>query len=391
MPLTTPSCVRFSGGSRSTGSDTWKNVSASSGYRRRRRGTGPSWSTRPMPAPSGSSGTPPTSRRVGRITRPTGGTCSLRSCRRTKPADPGPHLSPGDSGEDTDAISRLARDLERPAQARRPLAHRLEAEVTGEVVASVEADAVVGDPERKALGRLFQLQFHVGRAGVFDRVVQGFLNDAVQGLFDLQGCFRLPVQLGLDPYAVARLDGGCLFFEGGDQALLLQRFWPELEDQGSHLGHPGFGEGGGVIQGLGGAFWVVGQELTGRLDPERYAVEGLGDGVVQLTGQPLALFEGGLAAGLGEEPGVLDSDGRLIGHGPQEYLLVLAGLSIGEEAEEHRSQRPALGDKRQAVGDVPWHLTHEAMDGSIQRVGEDVGPEVVPEDGTEAAERLEVG
>ena len=33
---------------------------ARSGFRRRRRGTGRSWSTRPMPAPSSSSGMPPT-------------------------------------------------------------------------------------------------------------------------------------------------------------------------------------------------------------------------------------------------------------------------------------------------------------------------------------------
>src|ERR687897_2941986 len=195
---------------------------------------------RPMPAPSSSSGMPPTSCRAGRTTRPTGGTCSPRSCRKTKPADSASLLLPGDSGEDADTMSRLARDLERTAQAHRPLAHRLEAEVTGEVSLCIEAEAVVGDRERKSLGSLFQLQFHVGRAGVFDRVVQGFLGDAVQSLFDLQGCFRLPVQVGLDPYAVARLDGGCLFFEGGDQTLLLQRFGPELEDQGAHLGHPGF-------------------------------------------------------------------------------------------------------------------------------------------------------
>jgi hypothetical protein len=105
--------------------------------------------------------------------------------------------------------------------------------VTGEVFPCIEADAVVGDPERKSVGRLFQLQLHVGRAGVFDRVVQGFLGDAVQSLFGLQGCFRLAVQFGLDPYAVTRLDGGRLFFEGGDQTFLLQRFGPRRSGSAS--------------------------------------------------------------------------------------------------------------------------------------------------------------
>jgi hypothetical protein len=54
----------------------------------------------------------------------------------------------GDSGEDMNASSRLACDLQRSAQPRRPLAHGFEAEVAGEVELRVEADAVVKDLSR---------------------------------------------------------------------------------------------------------------------------------------------------------------------------------------------------------------------------------------------------
>src|SRR5215218_10912465 len=110
---------------------------------------------------------------------------------------------------------------------------------------------------------------------------------------------------------------------------------------------------------------VVGQELAGRLDPEGDAVEGLGDGIVQVTSQPLALLEGGLAAGFGEQPGVLDGDRRLVGNGPQEDLLVLARLRFREEAEEDLAKRKPPREQRQAVHDVPRRLAHEAMDGRV--------------------------
>ena len=196
---------------------------------------------------------------------------------------------------------------------------------------------------------------------------------------------------GLDSYAVTRLNGGGLFFEGGHEPLFLQRLRAQLEDERPHLGHPRFGEGGGVVEGLGGAFGGVRQELAGRLDPEGDAVEGLGDGVVQFAGELLALFEGGLAASLGEEPGVLDGHGGLVGDGPQEHLLVLAGLLFGEKAEEDRAQSPVPGDERQAVHDVPRRLANIAMDGRVQWIGEQEIPEVAHEDGTAAAECFEAG
>ena len=54
---------------------------------------------------------------------------------------------------------------------------------------------------------------------------------------------------------------------------------------------------------------------------------------MQLAGQTLALLEGGLAAGLGEEAGVLDDHGGLIRDGPEKDLFVLAGLLPGKVGE----------------------------------------------------------
>src|SRR4051812_1814473 len=109
---------------------------------------------------------------------------------------------------------------------------------------------------------------------MFYGVVQGLLGDAVERLFNFEGYLWLPVERGLDPYAVACLEGGGLFFQGGDEALPLQGLRAQLEDEGAHLGHPRFCEGGGVVEGFGGAFGIVGQELAGGLDPKGDAVEG---------------------------------------------------------------------------------------------------------------------
>ena len=50
---------------------------------------------------------------------------------------------------------------------------------------------------------------------MFDGVVEGFLGDAVDGLLGFERRVGLFAEGGLDVYVVARLDGGCLFFQGG--------------------------------------------------------------------------------------------------------------------------------------------------------------------------------
>jgi hypothetical protein len=54
---------------------------------------------------------------------------------------------------------------------------------------------------------------------------------------------------------------------------------------------------------------------------------------VQLTGQALALFEDRFAASFGEEAGVLDRHGGLVGDSLEEYLLVHARFLPGKIAE----------------------------------------------------------
>jgi hypothetical protein len=129
----------------------------------------------------------------------------------------------GDAGEDSDALCWTACDLERSDLARGSFAHRLEAEVTREVVVGVEAGAVVGDLECNPPVVSSQLYLHVGCAGVLEGVVQSFLGDAVEGLLCIHGRIWFFAERGLDLYAVSRLDGGGLLFERGHESLLLER------------------------------------------------------------------------------------------------------------------------------------------------------------------------
>jgi hypothetical protein len=55
----------------------------------------------------------------------------------------------GDAGADTGSPACRALDPERPAQAQRPLAHRAQPKVPGELATRVEANAVVCDLKAK--------------------------------------------------------------------------------------------------------------------------------------------------------------------------------------------------------------------------------------------------
>src|SRR5215212_9708900 len=232
----------------------------------------------------------------------------------------------------------------------------------------VEANAIIGDFEIYPFKITFHLYLHVGRAGVLDGVVEGLLGYAVDGLLDLRRGLRLVAQDGLDLDLVACPQSRRLFLQRRHEPLTLQRLRPQLEDQGPHLGQAGLRQREDVLDRVGRPLWARLQQGSSGLGAQGYAVERLGDGVVQLAGEALTLFEGGLAAGFGEEAGVLDRHGGLVGDGLKEDLLFLAGLPSGEVAEEDGAHGPVPRDERQAVGDVPRHLANETVYGSVARV-----------------------
>jgi hypothetical protein len=110
-----------------------------------------------------------------------------------------------------------------------------------------------------------------------------------------------------------------------------------------------------------------------------YAVERLGDGVVQLPGEALPLFEGGLALRGGEQLGVLHRNRNLVGNGAQEDPLVLGGLSTGQVVEVDGAERLSARDKRHNIYSVPSGFADEGVNGSVERVVEKHSPDVVRE------------
>jgi hypothetical protein len=90
---------------------------------------------------------------------------------------------------------------------------------------------------------------------------------------------------------------------------------------------------------------------------------------MQLAGEPLALFEGGLAARVGEQAGVLHGHGGLVSHGPEEDLLLLSGLLTRRIDEVDSAQRLTSGEERHDVDRVPRHSRVEVVYGGEPGVG----------------------
>src|SRR4051794_9148761 len=96
-----------------------------------------------------------------------------------------------------------------------------------------------------------------------------------------------------------------------------------------------------MLQRLGYAAGVAGEQRAGGAGMKGYAEDGLRDGVVQLAGETLTLFQGGFALGLGEEAGVLYGNGGLIGYGIEEAYLLARGLSTRYVVTVERAEYPA--------------------------------------------------
>jgi hypothetical protein len=74
-------------------------------------------------------------------------------------------------------------------EASRPgvFAHRFQAEVPREIFTRIEASTIVGDFQGDTTRVAHEFQIRPARAGVLDRVVEGLLGDAIEGLLGLQG------------------------------------------------------------------------------------------------------------------------------------------------------------------------------------------------------------
>src|SRR3954454_24684186 len=112
----------------------------------------------------------------------------------------------------------------------RPLAHRAQAKVAGEILAGVETSAIVGDFKRYLLGSTPHLYPYLACTGVFDGIVEDFLDDAVDGLFGFQWGLRLVAEIGLDLDSIPGFKCRNLLLEGRDHSFGLQRLGPQLED-----------------------------------------------------------------------------------------------------------------------------------------------------------------
>jgi hypothetical protein len=66
-------------------------------------------------------------------------------------------------------------------------AHRIRAEVPREIFTRIEASTIVGVFQGDTTRVAHEFQIRPARAGVLDRVVEGLLGDAIEGLLGLQG------------------------------------------------------------------------------------------------------------------------------------------------------------------------------------------------------------
>ena len=165
--------------------------------------------------------------------------------------------------------------------------------------------------------------------GVLDHVGERLLGRPVDLLFDLwrQG-HALLEGLHVDDQVGPGRGGLGVLADGRGQSFLAERLGSELEDQRAHLRQGVLGQlpqprqaAAHVVHQI-GLFLLEGE--LGRTGLQGHREQGLGDRVVQLSGQPMPGLDGQSLLGLGEQPGVLDRHPGLRGQG-HDRTLVLGG------------------------------------------------------------------
>jgi hypothetical protein len=202
-----------------------------------------------------------------------------------------------------------------------------------------EPDPVVVHVEHGQVVQVGEGDGHPGGGGVLADVRQGFLDDAQQGLLNL-GRERPggPGDDRLGPQARLLTEPAGQLLERLGQRLLRQGPGPQRPHH-----PPGLGQ---VVAGRPQRLLDVavhraasGQGLLGRLQQQHHAGKALGEGVVQVAGQPLAL---------GQRPGLPFGRGQL---GPGRLQLLDQPLALPALADDG----PYVGHRQQRTGREHTH------------------------------------
>src|SRR5215211_1576368 len=222
---------------------------------------------------------------------------------------------------DLDARTLAGATLDRQGAAQHlyPLPHADDAVPIIRDAGRVEAVAIVPDDELHRLRCGHEPDRHTACVCVGGDVGESLLADAIKGDLDPRRERAASVH-GPESRRRARL---C--FPAVDEGL--QRLWEgaaferggtEIEDRASRLIEVGTGEREGAAQRFAdtfGAGLIVVEEGFGRLELEPRGGKPLGEGVVDLTRQAVALLDGAEPGASVEEAGPLDCDGEQVAYG----------------------------------------------------------------------------
>lgn len=163
-----------------------------------------------------------------------------------------------------------------------------------------EAAAVVADVEDHPVVEVGQGQPGGGGPGVLPHIGQGPLGDAQQGGLHpvRQRGARGALHMAVDGERALRLGAlaGRQRFQGRLQAAALGQVGRgQVVDEAAGLGEVAFRDAGGRTHMAAGGVRIGAPGAVGRLEQHLLAGQALGQGVVDLHGEPLALGEGSLA------------------------------------------------------------------------------------------------
>ena len=180
-------------------------------------------------------------------------------------------------------------------------------------------------------------------------VVERLLGDTVEGELDLRREALLALDRHVDRKVRAPAKHLTQLTQKVAQLGLNDGRRAQLEQQGAHLRQSAAGEGAHILESLHASLGVFGPEAGQHLGNEARREEGLGDGVVQLASQALALLEGGALLSLLVEPGVLHGHRCLVGDGAHEADLVSHCRNPARRAAVRGTDRAAPEHERDTI------------------------------------------
>ncbi len=220
-------------------------------------------------------------------------------------------------------------------------------------------------------GEAAQTHRHVTGAGVLGHIVQRLLGNAVQGNVNVFRERALTLHCHRDGHARPSRDGFTKLSQQVVQARFGQSRRSQLQQQGTHLGHGPPAQLPQFLQELSPLILIAFPESGQCLGDEAGRKQRLGDGVVQLAGQPTALFHHGQLLGLLVEASVLNGDSRLVRQGLKHHQVALVegiqaialhikhadDLSLGLDG--HSELRTALAASHPDVARLLAHILYQ--------------------------------